>query len=100
MICNVVGLHVSWLRIWKHVSRRRSYDSVFLCYVQGKRCQQRTKFNACRGKARGVEEEVRQEPAEESDLSGTNSESEADGEEVVWGRSGVNAESYKRKMVI
>jgi len=67
---------------------------------RGKRCQRRTKCSCCRGKARGVEEEVRQEPAEESDLSGTNSESEADDEEVVWGSSGVNAESYKKKMVI
>jgi len=33
-------------------------------------------------------------------LSGTDLESEADGEEVVWGSLGVNAESYKRKMVI
>jgi len=33
-------------------------------------------------------------------LSGTDLELEVDGEEVVWGRSEVNAESYKRKMVI
>jgi len=37
--------------------------------------------------------------AEESDLSGTDLESEGDGEEGVWGHSGVNAETYKRKMV-
>jgi len=35
-----------------------------------------------------------------SDLSGTDSELEVDGEEDVWGRSRVNAETYKRKMVI
>jgi len=68
--------------------------------VQGNRWQSRRKCSCCRGRARGVEEEVRQEPAEESDLSGTDSESEAEGEEVVWGRSGVNAEWYKKKMVI
>ena len=48
----------------------------------------------------GVEEEVRKKPVEESDFSGTDAESEAEGEEVVWGRSGVNAERYKKKMAV
>ena len=55
---------------------------------------------AAKGKQREDQEEVRQEPTEETDLSGTDSESEADDEEVVWGRSGVDAKSYKRKMAI
>ena len=33
-------------------------------------------------------------------MSGTDSESEADGEKVIWGRLGVKAESYRKKMVI
>ena len=48
-----------------------------------------------------VEGEACETLAEKSDLSGTDSESDGDGdgEEGVWGRSGVNAETYKRKMV-
>ena len=33
-------------------------------------------------------------------MSGTDSESDGEGEEDVWSRSEVNAETYKRKMVI
>ena len=33
-------------------------------------------------------------------MSDTDSESDGEGGEEVWGRSGVNAETYKRKMVI
>ena len=50
--------------------------------------------------SRGVEDEEHEEPAMDCEMSGTDSESEVEGEEVVWGRSGVNAESYRRKMVI
>ena len=48
----------------------------------------------------GVEEQVCEIPTKEFDLSRTESELEVDAEEGVWGRSGVNAETYKRKMVI
>ena len=48
----------------------------------------------------GIEEQSREVKAEESDSSGTDSESEVDGEEGFRGRFGVNTETYKRKMVI
>jgi len=52
------------------------------------------------GQQEGIEEQVREVTAEESDFSVTESESEIDGEEGVWGCSRVNSEAYKRIMVV
>ena len=49
-----------------------------------------------RGLQGGNGEEVREVADEDGDLSGTDT----DGEDGVWGHSGVNAEAYKRRMVI
>ena len=47
-----------------------------------------------------MEQDVCEGQRGDSDMSGSDSESDVEGEEHVWGRSGVNAEAYKRKMVI
>jgi len=56
------------------------------------------------GKGRGPQrengEEVWEVADKDGDLSDTDSETDTYGEDCVWGHSGVNAEAYKRKMVI
>ena len=48
----------------------------------------------------GMQQPVCEGEDGESERSDTDLESDGEGGEVLWGRSGVNAETYKRKMVV
>ena len=69
-----------------------------MCRVNGQSGGEQT------GNGRGPQgenvEEVREVADEDGDLSGTDSETDTDGEDSVWGHFGVNAEAYKKRIVI